>query len=190
MLRLHAYAAGAFPPPEESGRSDVDAIAALPPQRGPLPGRGAQSSRLRAAYKQMIGECLESGEGFGVVLIREGSEAGDPSVEPHQVGSLAEIVEVTPLPFGRYYVSTIGRERFRIRQILSREPYLTVDADLIDDSTDEAGLAQLKDDVRDAFLQYLHLVEQFGGEKRRSISLATRRRRIFSRRCAAGRRYD
>lgn len=128
-----------------------------------FPGAVLNLHVFEPRYKQMIGECLESGEGFGVVLIREGSEAGDPSVEPHQVGSLAEIVEVTPLPFGRYYVSTIGRQRFRIREILSREPYLTVDADLIDDSTDEAGLAQLKDDVRDAFLQYLNLVEQFGG---------------------------
>lgn len=131
-----------------------------------FPGAVLNLHVFEPRYKQMIGECLESGEGFGVVLIREGQEAGDPSVEPHQVGSVAEIVEVTQLPFGRYYVSTIGRQRFRIRQILTREPYLTVDADLIDDvSADDSEMVQLRDDVRDAFLEYLDLIVQFSGQQ-------------------------
>src|SRR5690348_12111925 len=69
-----------------------------------FPGAVLNLHVFEPRYKQMIGECLETGEGFGVVLIREGQEAGDPSVEPHQIGSLAEITEVTQLPFGRYYV--------------------------------------------------------------------------------------
>ena len=64
----------------------------------------------------MINECLEAGEGFGVALIAEGAEAGDPNVMPHDIGSIAEIVDVQPLPFGRYYISTIGRQRFRITE--------------------------------------------------------------------------
>jgi Lon protease-like protein len=131
-----------------------------------FPGAVLNLHVFEPRYKQMIGECLESGEGFGVVLIREGEEAGDPSVEPHQIGSVAEIVEVTQLPFGRYYVSTIGRSRFRIRKILSREPYLTVDADLLADAAvEDAELAKLKDDVRDAFLEYLDLIVQFSGQQ-------------------------
>jgi Lon protease-like protein len=131
-----------------------------------FPGAVLNLHVFEPRYKQMIGECMESGEGFGVVLIREGQEAGDPSVEPHQVGSIAEIVEVTQLPFGRYYVSTIGRQRFRIRQILSREPYLTVDAELIDDAgAEDPELADLRDDVRDAFLEYLDLIVQFSGQQ-------------------------
>ena len=94
-----------------------------------FPGAALNLHVFEPRYKQMIGECLEAGESFGVVLIREGNEAGDPSVEPHQVGSIAEIVEVTPLPFGRFYVSTVGKERFRIRKIVSRDPYLTVEAE-------------------------------------------------------------
>lgn len=131
-----------------------------------FPGAVLNLHVFEPRYKQMIGECLESGEGFGVVLIREGSEAGDPAVQPHQIGSVAEIVEVTQLPFGRYYVSTIGRRRFRIREILSREPYLTVEADFIEDANgEEAELARLKDDVRDAFLEYLDLIVQFSGQE-------------------------
>lgn len=131
-----------------------------------FPGAVLNLHVFEPRYKQMIGECLETGEGFGVVLIRDGSEAGDPAVEPHQIGSIAEIVEVTQLPFGRYYVSTIGRRRFRIREILSREPFLTVDADFLDDvRSNESELSQLKDDVRDAFLEYLDLIVQFSGQE-------------------------
>ena len=131
-----------------------------------FPGAVLNLHVFEPRYKQMIGECLESGEGFGVVLIREGQEAGDPSVEPHQIGSLAEIVEVTPLPFGRYYVSTIGRQRFRIREILSREPYLTVEADFVEDAgAADPEVARLKDDVRDAFLEYAELIAQAGGRE-------------------------
>lgn len=131
-----------------------------------FPGAVLNLHVFEPRYKQMIGECLESGEGFGVVLIREGEEAGDPSVEPHQIGSVAEIVEVTQLPFGRYYVSTIGRRRFRILNIVSREPYLTVDAEILDDAiVEDAELAQLKDDVRDAFLEYLDLIVEFSGQQ-------------------------
>jgi Lon protease-like protein len=117
-------------------------------------------------YKEMIGECLQTGEGFGVVLIQEGQEAGDPSVEPHQVGSTAEILDVTPLPFGRFYLSTVGRQRFRIRRIVSRDPYLTVDVDMLEEVEENAGeLARLEQRVRETFLQYLDLFAQFTGEQ-------------------------
>ena len=131
-----------------------------------FPGAVLNLHVFEPRYKQMIGECLEAGEAFGVVLIREGSEAGDPSVEPHQIGSIAEIVEVTPLPFGRFYVSTVGRERFRIRKIVSRDPYLTVEVDTLPDLNDEdAGeVADLEERVRAAFLEYVELLVQFTGE--------------------------
>lgn len=131
-----------------------------------FPGAVLNLHVFEPRYKQMIAECLESGEGFGVVLIREGKEAGDPAVEPHDIGSIAEIVEVTQLPFGRYYISTIGRQRFRIRRVVGREPYLTVDADLLDEpDRSDAEVLQLRDEVRDAFLEYLDLVVEFSGQQ-------------------------
>jgi Lon protease-like protein len=130
-----------------------------------FPGAALNLHVFEPRYKQMIGECLETGEGFGVVLIREGQEAGDPSVEPHQVGSMAEIVDVTPLPFGRFYISTVGRDRFRIRRIVSRDPYLTVDVDVLHDAEDDENeVADLEQRVRQIFLQYLDLLAQFTGE--------------------------
>jgi Lon protease-like protein len=131
-----------------------------------FPGAVLNLHVFEPRYKQMIGECLESGESFGVVLIREGQEAGDPAVEPYEIGSIAQIVEVTQLPFGRYYISTIGRQRFRIRRIVSREPYLTVEADLLDEGdAADSELAGLRDEVRDAFLEYLQLIVEFSGQQ-------------------------
>lgn len=130
-----------------------------------FPGAVLNLHVFEPRYKEMITECLEAGEGFGVVLIREGNETGDPSVEPHQVGAVAEIVEVTRLPFGRYYLSTIGRERFRVRKIVSRDPYLTVEADMLSETEDDPlEIADLEDRVRDVFLEYLELLSQFTGE--------------------------
>ncbi|MBV9271416.1 MAG: LON peptidase substrate-binding domain-containing protein [Candidatus Eremiobacteraeota bacterium] len=131
-----------------------------------FPGATLNLHVFEPRYKQMIGECMQNGDAFGVVLIQEGEEAGDPSVTPHQIGSTAEIVEVTQLPFDRYFISTIGRERFRIREIVSREPYLTVEADYIaEDEVDEGELSALVDEVRTLFLEYLDLIIEFTGQQ-------------------------
>ncbi len=131
-----------------------------------FPGTVLNLHVFESRYKRLIGECLESGECFGVALIRQGSETGDFAVEPHDVGTTAQIREAKPLPFGRYYVSTIGRERFRIRRILSREPYLTVEADILPEN-DAAGeeLARLRERVRGIFCEYRDAIVEFSGEK-------------------------
>ncbi|MDQ2681454.1 MAG: LON peptidase substrate-binding domain-containing protein [Candidatus Eremiobacteraeota bacterium] len=130
-----------------------------------FPGAVLNLHIFEPRYQQMIGECLKSAEGFGVVLIRDGDEAGDPSVTPHQVGAIAEILEVTPLPFGRSYVSTIGRRRFRITQILSREPFLTAEAELLEEGAiDESELEELTANVRGLFLEYVGMLVEFSGQ--------------------------
>ncbi|HTA38876.1 MAG TPA: LON peptidase substrate-binding domain-containing protein [Candidatus Acidoferrales bacterium] len=132
-----------------------------------FPGAALNLHIFEARYKQMINECLESGEGFGVALIADGAEAGDPNVMPHDVGSIAEIVDVQPLPFGRFYISTVGRERFRITEIVSREPYLTVSAELLEDDAPpiDDDIEDLTGRVRDLFSEYLELVVEFSGQE-------------------------
>ncbi|HTU83654.1 MAG TPA: LON peptidase substrate-binding domain-containing protein, partial [Candidatus Acidoferrales bacterium] len=131
-----------------------------------FPGAVLNLHIFESRYKQMIAECLESGEGFGVALIAEGAEAGDPNVTPHEIGSIAEIVDVQSLPFGRYFISTIGRERFKISAIVAREPYLLVDADVLQedfvDEDDETGEVDRR--VRALFEEYLGLIVEFSGE--------------------------
>ncbi|HVA33534.1 MAG TPA: LON peptidase substrate-binding domain-containing protein [Candidatus Baltobacteraceae bacterium] len=132
-----------------------------------FPGAVLNLHIFETRYKQMIRECLESGEGFGVALIAEGAEAGDPNVTPHAIGSIAEIVDVQPLPLGRYFISTVGRQRFKIARIVSREPYLLVEAELLDeDAAEEDGdMASLSERVRALFSEYLRLLVEFSGEE-------------------------
>lgn len=131
-----------------------------------FPGAVLNLHIFESRYKQMINECLESGEGFGVALIAEGAEAGDPNVTPHAIGSIAEIVDVQPLPFGRYFISTIGRERFKISEIVTREPYLVVEADVIEEdfTTEDDEISEVNDRVRSLFVEYLELVVEFSGQ--------------------------
>jgi Lon protease-like protein len=131
-----------------------------------FPGAVLNLHIFEARYKQMINECLESGEGFGVALIADGAEAGDPNVTPHDIGSIAEIVDVQNLPFGRFFISTVGRERFRITDIVSREPYLIVEAETIEEeSGDLAEIERLNDRVRSLFVEYLELIVEFSGQE-------------------------
>jgi Lon protease-like protein len=132
-----------------------------------FPGAVLNLHIFESRYKQMINECLESGEGFGVALIAEGAEAGDPNVTPHEIGSIAEIVDVQALPFGRYFISTIGRERFKISQIVAREPYLIVEADVLEEdfaADEDEEIAAVTERVRGLFVEYLELVVEFSGQ--------------------------
>lgn len=131
-----------------------------------FPGAVLNLHVFEPRYKQLINECLETGESFGVALIADGAEAGDPNVTPHQVGSIAEIVDVQPLPFGRYYISTIGRQRFRILDVVSREPYLTCEVETIDESDEkpEEEVSALLPTVRSLFDEYVHMLIEFSGQ--------------------------
>jgi hypothetical protein len=114
-------------------------------------------------YRRMIAECLDANEAFGVVLIRDGREAGDPNVTPHEVGTTAEISEVTPLPAGRYYISTTGGKRFRIERIVSREPYLLADVEFLEDDDPDARASDLWSRVLREYREYARLLVTFSG---------------------------
>ena len=132
-----------------------------------FPGAVLNLHVFEPRYEEMLSECIRSGEGFGIVLIREGCEAGDPHVDPFEVGCIAEIAEVTALPHGRFYVSTLGRERFVIRRILSREPFLRVDAQTLDEDADDSRETMLlRERVGELFLEYLRLLVAVRGEER------------------------
>jgi Lon protease-like protein len=137
-----------------------------------FPGAVLNLHVFEERYRAMIAECLDAGEAFGVVLIRDGREAGDPDVTPHDIGTTAEIAEVTPLPAGRYYISTTGRRRFRIARIVSREPFLRADVEFLDEavegereasSTQEPRADDLTLRVRGEFDEYVKLLVAFSG---------------------------
>jgi len=130
-----------------------------------FPGASLNLHIFEPRYKQMVSECLEGGEAFGVLLIRDGDEAGDPNVTTHEVGTTAEISDVKPLEGGRYFISTTGRKRFRVERVIAREPYLVVDVSYVDEETieDPSAVDGLVDEIRQVFREYLRLLVEFSG---------------------------
>ena len=88
-----------------------------------FPGMDLPLHIFEERYKAMIGECIDREEPFGVVLVREGQEVGDPA-EPFSIGTAARIIRVESLAEGRMNILTRGEQRFETVQITQRLPHL------------------------------------------------------------------
>lgn len=76
---------------------------------GPLPLR-----IFEARYIDLVRRCLREESGFGVVLIREGEEAGTGPTATSDVGTYARIVDFSGEPDGLLGIEARGERRFRI----------------------------------------------------------------------------
>lgn len=74
---------------------------------GPLPLR-----IFETRYLDMISRCMKNEVPFGVVLIRQGSEAGEAT--SYDVGTLARITDWYQGSDGLLGVTAVGEQRFRI----------------------------------------------------------------------------
>ncbi len=72
----------------------------------------------------------------------------------YEVGTIAHIVDVERLPDGRMNLVTVGTERFRLVEIVEREPYMVGRVEPFPAEADPAT-ADLAADVREKFLAYL-----------------------------------
>lgn len=64
-------------------------------------------------YLDLVRDCTRNDSGFGVCLILEGEEAGDPSV-PAAIGTLARITDFHTLPDGLLGIHAEGSRRFSV----------------------------------------------------------------------------
>lgn len=127
-----------------------------------FPGASLNLHVYEPRYMEMMSECLAKGEAFGVALIQAGEEAGDPEVVPHNVGTIANIVDITPLEHGRIFVATVGDRRFRIERIVSRDPYLLAEVTYLDDDAyNEIALIELDAETRAKYREYRRLLVAF-----------------------------
>jgi Lon protease-like protein len=112
-------------------------------------------------YQLMVARCIEQGEPFGVVLIREGREVGPLDGRVAEVGTTALIRQAGRYPDGRLDIVTIGGQRFRINGLDDEsEPYLLAQVTLLGEPIGDAPLArQLAQRVSDRFLKYLELLQ-------------------------------
>lgn len=86
---------------------------------GPLPLR-----IFETRYLDMIGRCLKDERGFGVLAIRDGSEAG--TAEVHQVGTLGSIVDWYQFDDGLLGITVVGQTRFMLHSIRQQQDGLNL----------------------------------------------------------------
>ena len=137
-----------------------------------FPGAALPLQIFEDRYKEMLQDCLASDSRFGAVLIKEGVEVGGPAV-PHTTGTMAEIVQVSDEQRGRFLVSCVGRQRFRIRSISDELPYLSGSVELLAEEADPGVTPELTAAVREAVAGYLALVSGLGGGWVRDIPVPT-----------------
>jgi ATP-dependent Lon protease len=86
-------------------------LALVPTERVPL-------HIFEPRYRELIGECVERGEEFGVLLAKAGGGA-------HAVGTRAAVVEVLRrLPDGRMHIAVEGGDRFRVLELHDDRSFL------------------------------------------------------------------
>lgn len=117
-------------------------------------------------YLEMISECVRNHAPFGVVLIKEGQQVGEPAT-PFTTGTLAKISEVLKLKDGRLLITTVGTERFRLLDYHTVKPYMTGDIETwpeekTDVTTDEPELVK---QVQAKFKTYLQILSELARKR-------------------------
>lgn len=128
-----------------------DSIPLFPLNTVLFPGGRLSLRIFEARYVDMVRRCMRESTGFGVVLIREGVEAGGPA-QTFAVGTLARIIDFDQLDRGLLGITAVGERRFRV-----------VDRDVQKDGLNTGTVEWLPDGVPVAplpdFAPYAHLLE-------------------------------
>ena len=140
--------------------SDLVALPLFPLNVVLFPGMSLPLHIFEDRYKAMIGDCIDHEEPFGVVLIQEGKEVGDPA-SPFQIGTAARILQVEHLKEGRINILTRGEHRFETAELTQSQPHLVGQVRYL-----EEPVGEVHSDILD------QVGEQFGAFLRNLSSLA------------------
>jgi Lon protease-like protein len=120
-------------------------------------------------YKSMINACIESGEVFGLVLLRTGAdEESEETI--HRVGVTARIVEVERLDEGRMNILCEGEQRFRIYRFSQQTPFWKGAVDLIEDDERNATEA-LYEQVAELYRRVVDVSAKLSGSQEAELVL-------------------
>ena len=127
-----------------------------------FPGMPLPLHIFEERYKAMIGDCVRRSEPFGVLLIKEGNEVGEPA-SPHSVGTTARISQVQRLQEGRLNILTRGERRFELLETVQTVPHLVGLVRYIEDEEGIVSSTTLAG-VREQYIQLQrHLTAMSGG---------------------------
>jgi Lon protease-like protein len=135
-----------------------------------LPGAALRLHIFEERYKAMIGDCVESGEPFGVLLDRNATETGD-ALDPVDVGTTAHIGEVTKLPEGRLFIVTRGSRRFRVERVVQKKPFWAAEVSYLSEPVGRGEAATLQAIAADRFTEYLQALLALFGRELESVQM-------------------
>ncbi|NOT88945.1 MAG: ATP-dependent protease [Lysobacter sp.] len=138
----------------------ADTFPLFPLQTVLVPGATLGLRIFETRYLDLVRDCGRSGTGFGICLILDGDEAGEPAM-PAAVGTEARIEDFGSTDDGLLMLRVRGARRFQVRRTQTRSDGLVVaevdwcDPDPDDELRPEHGLLG-------SVLQ--QVIEQAGGE--------------------------
>lgn len=94
-------------------REDLMRVPIFPLNTVVFPGGLLPLKIFEQRYLEMSKRCIRDDSPFGVCLIRQGTEVGEPA-QPHETGCLARIVSWDMPQLGIFVLVTQGGQRFRI----------------------------------------------------------------------------
>jgi uncharacterized protein len=139
-----------------------------------FPGMRLPLHIFEQRYRQLAAHLQEQPEPrrFGVVAIRKGREVGADGITAlYDVGCVARVRQIAPHPDGRFDLSTVGTERFRLLRVDDSRPYFQGEIESLHDEEPPGGAATPPDGalafaarrVQDGFRAYLNALADRGG---------------------------
>jgi Lon protease-like protein len=125
----------------------MDEIGLFPLNLVLVPGEQAPLHVFEPRYRELIGECLDFGNDFGLVL--EDDEG------LREVGTRCNVVEVIDrFPDGRLNVVVEATERFQLLELTDGHTYRTAEIETLPDESDTPS----EDEVEDVLAAYARVV--------------------------------
>jgi Lon protease-like protein len=125
----------------------VDEIGLFPLNLVLVPGEQAPLHIFEPRYRELIGECLDFGNDFGLLL--EDDEG------MREVGTRCKVIEVIDrFPDGRLNVVVEATERFQLLEVTDGRTYRTAEVETLPDESD----TPLEDEVEEVLAAYARVV--------------------------------
>jgi len=151
--------------------SDLVEIPLFPLNLVLFPGMRLPLHIFEERYKTMISNCIERETPFGVLLIKEGVEAGGLA-EPFRIGTTARITQNTPLEGGRFNILTIGENRFELVEIVSNTPFMVGNIRFLSEEQGEVS-EHLLIEIREEYSTFLKQLATVAGGWNRIVDVPT-----------------
>ena len=151
--------------------SDLVEIPLFPLNLVLFPGMRLPLHIFEERYKTMISNCIERETPFGVLLIKEGVEAGGPA-EPFRIGTTARITQNTQLEGGRFNILAIGENRFELVEIVSNTPFMVGNIRFLAEEQGEVS-EHLLIEIREEYSTFLKQLATVAGGWNRIVDVPT-----------------